>query len=210
MNKNQGLFITLEGIEGVGKTTQVDYLGEIFRRSGRTVTITREPGGTSVGEAIREILLNGKDLDICEETELLLMFAARAQHLQRIIQPALQRNEVVICDRFTDASLAYQGGGRGIEVNRIHQLVDWLSCSVKPDLTLLLDAPVELGLARAGKRGELDRFESETVEFFEAIRQAYLGIAKQDPQRVAVVDASLGLEQVQEQIDELVRLRELT
>lgn len=209
MSKNQGLFITLEGIEGVGKTTQIDYLGEIFRRSGRTVTISREPGGTSVGEAIREILLNGKDLDICEETELLLMFAARAQHLQRIIQPALQRNEVVICDRFTDASLAYQGGGRGIDAKRIHQLIDWLSCSVTPDLTVLLDAPVELGLTRAGKRGELDRFESETMEFFDAIRQAYLDIAKQEPQRVAVVDASLELEQVQEQIDELIQLRGL-
>ena len=209
MNKDQGLFITLEGIEGVGKTTQVDYVGEIFRRKGRTVTITREPGGTSVGEAIREILLNGKDLDICEETELLLMFAARAQHLQRIIHPALQRNEVVICDRFIDASLAYQGGGRGIEMSRIYQLVDWMTYSLKPDLTLLLDAPVEQGLARAGKRGELDRFESEAMEFFEAIRQAYLGIAEQEPERVAVVDASLELEQVQEQIDEIVRVRDL-
>ena len=209
MNKDQGLFITLEGIEGVGKTTQVDYVGEIFRRKGRTVTITREPGGTSVGEAIREILLNGKDLDICEETELLLMFAARAQHLQRIIHPALQRNEVVICDRFIDASLAYQGGGRGIEMSRIYQLVDWMTYSLKPDLTLLLDAPVEQGLARPRKRGELDRFESEAMEFFEAIRQAYLGIAEQEPERVAVVDASLELEQVQEQIDEIVRVRDL-
>ena len=203
----QGLFITLEGIEGVGKTTQVDYVAESFRRKNRTVTITREPGGTSVGEAIREILLQGKDLDICDETELLLIFAARAQHLRRIIEPALARSEVVICDRFTDASLAYQGGGRGIERARIHQLISWLDGCVKPELTLLLDAPVETGLARAGRRGELDRFESETVEFFESIRQAYLDLAKEEPKRLVVIDASLGFDEVQEQIDAVLRNR---
>ena len=117
-----GLFITLEGIEGVGKTTQIDFIGEIFRRKGRVVTITREPGGTSVGEAIRNILLNSKDLDISSETELLMMFAARAQHLKRIIEPSLARGEVLICDRFTDASFAYQGAGRGIARDKIQQL----------------------------------------------------------------------------------------
>ncbi len=204
----QGLFITLEGIEGVGKTTQVDYVAELFRRKNRTVTITREPGGTSVGEAIREILLQGQDLDICDETELLLIFAARAQHLRRIIEPALARNEVVICDRFTDASFAYQGGGRGIDMARIRQLIDWLDGCIKPELTLLLDAPVETGLARAGRRGELDRFESETVAFFESIRQTYLTLAEQEPQRMIVIDASLGLDEVQQQIDDVIQSRQ--
>lgn len=202
---NQGLFITLEGIEGVGKTTHVDYVAELFRRNKRTITLTREPGGTSVGEAIREILLQGKDLDICNETELLLVFAARAQHLRRIIEPALARNEVLICDRFTDASLAYQGGGRGIDMAKIRQLMDWLEGCIKPDLTLLLDAPVETGLKRAGHRGELDRFESEDVAFFESIRQAYLTLAESEPQRIHIIDASLEIEEVQEQIDEVIR-----
>ncbi|NKB37025.1 MAG: dTMP kinase [Gammaproteobacteria bacterium] len=204
----QGLFITLEGIEGVGKTTQVDYVAELFRRKNRTVTVTREPGGTSVGEAIREILLQGKDLDICDETELLLIFAARAQHLRRIIEPALARNEVVICDRFTDASLAYQGGGRGIDMARIKQLIDWLDGCIKPELTLLLDAPVETGLARAGSRGELDRFETETIEFFELIRQTYLKLARQEPERLSVIDASLDFDEVQAQIDAVIRSRQ--
>ena len=167
----KGLFITLEGIEGVGKTTQLEYVSEVFRSNGRTVCITREPGGTSVGEAIRDILLNSTDLDISDETELLMIFAARAQHLQRVIKPALTRDEVVLCDRFTDASFAYQGGGRGIAKNKIQQLKTWVQGDLQPDPTLLLDVPVEIGLSRAGKRGELDRFESETVDFAEELFQ---------------------------------------
>jgi dTMP kinase len=195
-----GLFITLEGIEGVGKTTQIDYVGELFRQNGKVVTITREPGGTSVGEAIREILLNRKDLDITVETELLLMFAARAQHLKRIIEPALARKEIVICDRFTDASFAYQGGGRGIPGEEIQKLKMWVQNGLEPDLTLLLDAPVEIGLARAGKRSEPDRFESETLHFFESIRQEYLLMATAEPERICVIDAVPDLESVQRQI----------
>ncbi|MFT5133270.1 MAG: dTMP kinase [Gammaproteobacteria bacterium] len=202
-----GLFITLEGIEGVGKTTQIDYVGELFRQNGKQVTMTREPGGTSVGEAIRDILLNSLDLDISKETELLLMFAARAQHVNRIIEPALARNEVVICDRFTDASFAYQGGGRGISRERIEQLKIWVQGDLQPDLTLLLDAPVEIGLARAGRRGEPDRFESETISFFESIRQEYLSMAKTESKRIAVIDATPDAETVQRQIHEILRSR---
>jgi len=201
---HKGLFITLEGIEGVGKTTQVDYVGKLFREHGRTVTITREPGGTSVGEMIRSILLDRKELDICIETELLLMFAARAQHLQRIIEPALARDEVLICDRFTDASFAYQGGGRGIPCEKIKQLQIWVQGRLEPDLTLLLDAPASTGLARAGLRGEPDRFESETHRFFEAVREEYLLMAKREPERIAVIDASADIDMVQNQIYEQI------
>lgn len=204
---NKGLFITLEGIEGVGKTTQVDYLGELFRRNGNTVCITREPGGTSVGEAIRDILLSSSDLDISDETELLMIFAARAQHLKRVIEPALARHEVVICDRFTDASFAYQGGGRGIAKEKIQHLLTWVQGEMQPDLTLLLDTPVEIGLSRAGKRGELDRFESESIEFFESIRQEYLSLAKAEPDRIVIIDATPNLEDVQIQIEETMRAK---
>ena len=204
---NKGLFITLEGIEGVGKTTQVDYVGKLFSRNGNTVCITREPGGTSVGEAIRDILLRRSDLDIWDETELLMIFAARAQHLKRVIEPALARHEVVICDRFTDASFAYQGGGRGIAKTKIQQLKTWVQGEMQPDLTLLLDTPVEIGLSRAGKRGELDRFESESIEFFESIRQEYLSLAKAEPDRIVIIDATPDLEDVQIQIEETMRAK---
>lgn len=203
----RGIFITFEGIEGVGKSTQVDFLGERFQHEGRKVRITREPGGTSVGEAIREILLDKKDLDISEETELLLIFAARAQHLRRVIEPALAEGEVVICDRFTDASYAYQGGGRGLESKRIRQLEDWVQCGLQPDLTFLLDAPADIGLGRAVRRGKLDRFESETREFFQSIRETYLELAKQQPERIECIDASQDLEGVQRQIENVLRKR---
>lgn len=203
----KGLFITLEGIEGVGKTTQVDYVGELFRRQGHSVTMTREPGGTSVGEAVREILLNSSDLDICDETELLMIFAARAQHLRRVIAPALANGDVVICDRFTDASFAYQGGGRGIKKEKIQQLQSWVQGKLEPDLTLLLDAPPETGLTRAGKRGELDRFEQEKNEFFEKVRSSYLELAEENPQRIAIIDACKNIEEVQGQIDAVLASR---
>lgn len=195
-----GFFITLEGIEGVGKSTQVNYLGELFRQLDRTVTITREPGGTLVGEAIRGILLNSKDLDINIETELLMMFAARAQHLYQIIKPALARNEIVICDRFTDASFAYQGAGRGIPKEKIKLLQNWVQGELHPDLTFLLDAPVETGLQRAGKRSEPDRFESESMAFFNAVRQEYLRIAAEEPDRVIIIDAAVDAAKVEKQI----------
>ena len=203
----KGIFITLEGAEGVGKTTQIEYVAENLRAHGHTVTLTREPGGTSVGESIRNILLSGVDLDICDETELLLIFAARAQHIKRVIKPALQRNEIVVCDRFTDASFAYQGGGRGIADEKIQLLQDWVQDSLNPDLTLLLDAPVEIGMERAGKRGELDRFESEDLRFFESIREKYLELAQRENHRIVTIDASVTLEMVQQQINQALSAR---
>lgn len=191
-----GLFITLEGGEGAGKTTQLEKVAEWFRSRGHRVLVTREPGGTRAGEAIRQILLQRDDIAISAETELLLMFAARAQHLVEIIRPALAAGKVVICDRFTDASYAYQGGGRGLARKQIEQLEAWVQEGLRPDLTLLLDTPVAVGMARAGERGSADRFESEVDAFFLAVREAYLNIARRDPERVSVIDASQPLENV--------------
>ncbi|MCS3902639.1 dTMP kinase [Methylohalomonas lacus] len=185
-----GLFITLEGVEGVGKSTQIKHVADWFRKQGREVLTTREPGGSRAGEAIRQILLRHNDVAISAETELLLIFAARAQHLIEMIRPALAAGQVVVCDRFTDASYAYQGAGRGMAVEQIAQLEQWVQEDLRPDLTLLLDAPVELGLERAGRRSSADRFEAETLAFFQAVREAYLDIARGEPERVVVIDAS--------------------
>ncbi len=189
MMKPTGLFITLEGGEGVGKSTQLTHVADWFRQQGRQVTTTREPGGSRAGEAIRKILLRQDDVAISAETELLLIFAARAQHLIEVIRPALAAGQVVICDRFTDASYAYQGAGRGIALEHIAQLEHWVQDDLRPDLTLLLDAPAELGLERAGRRGSADRFEAETLAFFQAVREAYLDLARSEPERVVVIDA---------------------
>ncbi len=190
MTKRTGLFITLEGGEGVGKSTQLKHVADWFLQQGREVVLTREPGGTRVGEAIRDILLRRDEVAIGREAEVLLLFAARAQHLAEVIRPALAKGEVVICDRFTDASFAYQGGGRGVSCQHIAQLEQWVQEGLRPDLTLLLDAPVEVGLQRAGRRGEADRFEAETVAFFQSVRDAYLDIARSEPERVVVIDAA--------------------
>lgn len=190
MTKRTGLFITLEGGEGVGKSTQLKHVADWFLQQGREVVLTREPGGTRVGEAIRDILLRRDEVAIGREAEVLLLFAARAQHLAEVIRPALAKGEVVICDRFTDASFAYQGGGRGVSCQHIAQLEQWVQEGLRPDLTLLLDAPVEVGLQRAGRRGEADRFEAETVTFFQSVRDAYLDIARSEPERVVVIDAA--------------------
>lgn len=185
----RGLFITLEGIEGVGKSTQLEHVSGWFRRRGRAVVMTREPGGTRTGEAIRQILLRHDNVPLCPEAELLLMFAARAQHLVEVIRPALAAGQVVISDRFTDASYAYQGGGRGIDPQQITGLAQWVQAGLHPDLTLLLDAPAEVGLRRAQRRSQADRFEAEAVAFFQRARQVYLDIAQREPERVVVVDA---------------------
>ncbi len=195
-----GLFVTLEGVEGVGKTTQLEFIAEYLRNQGRELVITREPGGTPIGEAIRELVLDNKHIGMAADTELLLMFAARAEHINKVIQPALDSGKVVLCDRFTDASYAYQGLGRNISEERITFLKNWVQQSLKPDLTLLLDAPVEMGLERAAKRSEKDRFESEAIEFFNAVRRCYLQIAKNDPQRVKVIDAAQPLDVVKQQV----------
>ncbi len=199
-----GLFITLEGPEGAGKSTNRDYLAMCLRAAGIEVLLTREPGGTPLAERIRELLLAPSDEAMAADTELLLVFAARAQHLAQVIRPALARGCVVLCDRFTDATYAYQGGGRGLSTARIAELESFVQGDLRPDLTLVFDLPVEEGLARAAARGRLDRFEQEQRSFFEAVRQTYLQRAALAPQRYRLLDASQSLQQVQAAIDALV------
>jgi len=199
-----GLFITLEGPEGAGKTTNREFLAERLRAAGRQVLLTREPGGTPLAERIRELLLTPSDEPMASDTELLLMFAARAQHLEQVIRPALAAGKVVLCDRFTDATYAYQGGGRGLSEERIAVLETFVQGDLRPDLTLVFDLPVEVGLARAAARGRLARFEQEGREFFEAVRQAYLRRAARYPERYRVIDAGQPLDQVQQQLERLL------
>lgn len=199
-----GLFITLEGPEGAGKSTNREYLAQQLRAAGLDVVLTREPGGTPLAERIREVLLAPSDEPMDPDAELLLMFAARAQHIARVIRPALARGAVVLCDRFTDATYAYQGGGRGLPEARIATLERFVQGDLQPDLTLVFDLPVEVGLARATARGRLDRFEQEGRSFFEAVRRAYLARAATDTQRYRIVDASQSLAQVQQALDTLV------
>ena len=191
-----GLFVTLEGPEGAGKSTNRDYLAERLRERGIEVQLTPEPGGTPLAERIRE--------PMAADTELLLMFAARAQHIAGVIRPALARGAVVLCDRFTDATYAYQGGGRGLPEVRIAALESFVQGDLRPDLTLVFDLPVEIGLARAAARGRLDRFEQEDRRFFEAVRQTYLQRAAQAPERYQVLDAGLPLTEVQAGLDRLL------
>ena len=200
----RGRFITLEGGEGAGKSTNLEYLSTRLQAAGVNVRHTREPGGTPLGEKLRELLLNPDHTGMHSDTELLLMFAARAQHLHELILPALARGEWVICDRFTDATYAYQGGGRGIDVQRIALLEDWVQQGLQPDTTLLFDLPVAQGLERAGKRGALDRFEQEQQDFFEQVRAAYLERAAQNPGRFRIVDAGRELTAVQQQLDDII------
>jgi dTMP kinase len=196
----KGLFITLEGGEGAGKSTQMAYIQQFLEAAGKTLQVTREPGGTELGEQIRELLLDHQHSTMASDTELLLMFAARAQHLAERIRPALEAGEWVLCDRFTDATYAYQGGGRGIDMARIAVLEDWVQGSLRPDLTLLLDLPVDIGMSRAGDRGELDRFEREQLDFFERVRATYRERAAAEPTRYRILDAAQGIEAVQAQI----------
>ncbi|MET0047707.1 MAG: dTMP kinase [Sedimenticola sp.] len=200
MTIERGKFITVEGGEGAGKSTNLDYIQKLLTDAGHEVVFTREPGGTGLGEEVRELLLGHKHTGMSEDTELLLMFAARAEHLAGKIVPAIEEGKWVLCDRFTDASYAYQGGGRGIDWQHIAELEKWVQGDLRPDLTLLLDLPVEQGLKRAGERSEPDRFEVEAQHFFERVRTAYLRIAEEQPGRVKVIDASLELEQVQSRI----------
>ncbi|MDG1581911.1 dTMP kinase [Pseudomonas sp. GOM6] len=201
-----GLFITLEGPEGAGKSTNREYLAARLKEHGIEVVLSREPGGTPLAERIRELLLTPSDEVMNSDTELLLVFAARAQHLAEVIRPALRRGAVVLCDRFTDATYAYQGGGRGLSEARIAELERFVQGGLRPDLTLVFDLPVEVGLARAAARGRLDRFEQEGQGFFEAVRQAYLQRATQAPERYRVLDAAQSLERVQRDIDAVLPL----
>lgn len=205
---NRGRFITVEGTEGVGKSTQLRFIEDHLREHGLAVKVTREPGGTAVSEAIRGILLSPELPAMHQSTELLLMFAARSEHLHRFILPALERGEWVVCDRFTDATYAYQGAGRGVDTDRIEMLENWVQGSLRPDATILLDAPVEIGLARARDRSPEDRFEQEARAFFERVRHRYHELAREHPDRFWLVDAVRAPEEVRETIgrvlDELV------
>lgn len=191
-----GLFITFEGPEGAGKSTNLGIFAQALAEGGCPPLITREPGGTPVAERIREVLLSQHEEAMDADAELLLMFAARAQHLNRLIRPALAEGRVVISDRFTDATYAYQGGGRGIDPQRIASLETWVQGDLRPDLVLVFDVPVELGMARARARSALDRFELEHQAFFERVRETYLERAAADPARYRVIDASGDLDQV--------------
>jgi dTMP kinase len=195
-----GKFITVEGGEGAGKSSNLAFIRELLENAGIDVVFTREPGGTALGEDLRELLLGHKHTGMSDDCELLMMFAARAEHLHQKIIPALQAGKWVLCDRFTDATYAYQGGGRGIDMSRIEMLENWTQGSLRPDLTLLLDLPVETGLQRAGERSDPDRFEKEKLSFFEAVRNCYLQRASNEPKRFRVIDASQTLENVQQQI----------
>ena len=200
----KGLLITLEGIEGAGKSSHIQFIAEQLQQSGRDVLLTREPGGTTLGEGIRDLLLKKNEESMFEETELLLMFASRAQHVQQVILPAINAGKLVICDRFTDSSYAYQGGGRGLSLEKIQQLEEWVFSEAlsgfKPDLTLLLNLSVETGLSRVSDRSEADRFEAETVNFFQDVRDIFLKIAQDNPDRVSVIDAEQDLATVQSSI----------
>lgn len=197
----KGLFISLEGGEGGGKSTQYRRIVKWLVRRGKTVVEAREPGGTPVSEQIRQLLLDTKTSGLDATTELLLMFAARAQLVHDVIRPALADNKVILCDRFADASYAYQGGGRQLGSEKVAVLEQLVLEDLQPDLTLLFDLPVELGLARVAGRGESDRFEIESLRFFERVRKAYLERAAANPHRFRVIDAAQEREKVWEQVE---------
>lgn len=197
------LFITVEGIEGVGKTTMLPYIADRLRGYGREVVETREPGGTPLGECIRALLLDTAHAGMSPDAELLLIFAARAQHIEKVIRPTLAAGKDVLCDRFTDATYAYQGGGRGVGIERIAVMESYVQRALRPHLTLLLDAPVEIACARAKNRSTSDRFESETLDFFKRVRDVYLQRAAREPGRYSVIDASKPVDEVRMQIADL-------
>lgn len=197
----RGRFITLEGVDGAGKSTHLSWLVNYLRARGRTVVQTREPGGTPLGEKLRELLLH-EPMHL--ETEALLMFAARREHLERVIRPAIARGDWVVCDRFTDASFAYQGGGRGLSLAKLTQLENWVQEGLQPDLTLLFDLPIDIAAQRmAGAARQLDRFEQEKADFHERVRAAYLARAAAMPGRVRIIDSRQSREDIQKQLEEL-------
>lgn len=193
----RGLFITMEGGEGVGKSTNLAFLERLLTDQGVEVVVTREPGGTLLGEEIRELLLQVRSETVSAEAELLLIFAARAQHIYEVIEPALASGKTVLSDRFTDATYAYQCGGRRLDQQAVEQLEQLVQGDLRPDYTVLLDAPIEVGMVRARDRGELDRIEQETMAFFERVRQAYLQQAKRHSDRYRIIDAAKPLGEVQ-------------
>ncbi|KAF3981009.1 MAG: dTMP kinase [Methylococcales symbiont of Hymedesmia sp. n. MRB-2018] len=200
----QGQFITVEGGDGSGKSTNLSFVKQLLEKSNINIIITREPGGTVVAEKIRKLLLDKNEETISEQAELLLIFAARAQHIHHVIKPALAQGKWVLCDRFTDSTYAYQGGGRGMDGKLIELLEHKVQSGLTPDLTLLLDIPVMIGMNRVKKRAELDRFESEKKLFFEKVRSAYLTRAENNPQQIKVIDASQSLKKVQKDIVQIL------
>ncbi len=204
MSASRGRFITVEGGEGVGKSTNLRFVTGLIEARGHRVRQTREPGGTPLAERIRELLLAHGDEPLPDTAELLLFFAARSLHIENLIRPALANGEWVICDRFTDASRAYQGAGRGLDRGRIETLASWVQGDLQPDLTILLDAPAAVGRQRAAERGAADRLESEQASFYRRVREAYLALAAAEPGRFAVIDASGELADVQARIRAVV------
>ncbi len=200
----RGRFITLEGIEGVGKSTHLQFIRKYLKRAGIPAVITREPGGTLIAEAIRKVLLSPHKETITHQTELLLMFAGRSQHIVNVIEPALEAGEWVICDRFTEATYAYQGSGRGVPMAEIAALETWVQGNLRPDHIFLFDAPVRLALQRAKGRGNPDRFESEREDFFKRVRKGYLQRAKQLEDVYKIIDARLPLKKVQNQVTKIL------
>lgn len=196
-------FITFEGVDGAGKSTHLAWFAEMLRQRGLDVLVTREPGGTPLGEALREILLNQP---MHAETEALLMFAARCEHVKQVIQPALQRGTWVISDRFSDASFAYQGGGRGVSIAKLEQLETWVHAELQPDLTLLFDIPVEVARQRLSNNVTLDRFEQEKSQFFDKVRNAYLARSQKNPARFAVIAAEKTPEEVKASLEKIISL----
>ena len=200
----RGKFITIEGIEGVGKSTNIESIAKFLMENDIEYLVTREPGGTTLAEDIRDLLLKVDGEEPVELCELLLVFASRAQHLKKIIEPALNNGVWVLCDRFTDATYAYQGGGRGLSRTTISQLENLIQETLRPDLTIILDLEVAIGLSRAKNRGALDRFEKERIEFFERVRQTYLSIAENSPDRCVVINADNERELIAEQINTIL------
>ena len=200
----RGKFITLEGGEGVGKTTNLTFIKHYLQQHNISVVVTREPGGTALAERIRHLLLDKDSEAISEHAELLLIFAARAQHIKHVIEPALASGDWVLCDRFTDATYAYQGGGRNMRVSTIEWLENLVQGNLRPDLTVLLDTPVEIGIDRARARGVLDRFELEKISFFENVRRAYLLQAELHPERIKLIKANQPLVDVQKALIDVV------
>jgi len=199
-------FLSIEGIEGAGKSTQLAFIQRYLTENGKQLTVTREPGGTELGEQIRSLLLTPTKTGMAVDTELLLMFSARAEHVAQIIKPALNRGEWVLSDRFTDATFAYQGGGRGIDQQRITELAQWTLNGLKPDLTLLFDLPVELGQQRVLSRNQgVDRFEQEKVDFFQKVRHCYLERAQQEPERIKIIDASQSIADIELQLTSILQ-----
>tara|TARA_B100001250_G_C19785206_1_gene783816 strand:- start:585 stop:1208 length:624 start_codon:yes stop_codon:yes gene_type:complete len=200
----RGKFITIEGIEGVGKSTNIESIAKFLMENDIEYLVTREPGGTTLAEDIRDLLLKVDGEEPVELCELLLVFASRAQHLKKIIEPALNNGVWVLCDRFTDATYAYQGGGRGLSGTTISQLENLIQETLRPDLTIILDLEVAIGLSRAKNRGALDRFEKERIEFFERVRQTYLSIAENSPDRCVVINADNERELIAEEINTIL------